>query len=197
MTNGEALSRGLARELHPRAEWGISSLSDNVGEWLSMGAEDYVSSNSFDLDHSGNGCGVLFVQYLHDELPNDWKRIVAAGGDTLAETYSKLTGNPADTAFSKFKEALQPFIDASNVNEGKLVLPEVGKSWKLQVQEMKKEKKKQQKERAKKIVDIVGGVSTSVSVAAILYAIWLYKRQQGAGTSSGGSQGIELPGSNV
>ena len=62
---------------------------------------DFVSSNlNDDTDPISNGCGVLFLNYLHIQLQFSWADIVRSGGPELAATYQNLTGQ-AD-AFGPF-----------------------------------------------------------------------------------------------
>ncbi len=96
-TNGEALSRVLATELYPNELDGFAT----AASWLDSDRPDYVSTNlESDTDSLSNGCGVLFLNYLHDQLHFSWADIVRSGGATLGETYQRLTGQ-AD-AFGPF-----------------------------------------------------------------------------------------------
>lgn len=99
-TNGEALSRVLAAERDPKL---APLLASTERGWGAGGQMDRVSNiMADDRDQSANGCGTLFLYYLHTQLGYDWDRIVAAGGATLADTYQTLTGNPASQAFAGF-----------------------------------------------------------------------------------------------
>lgn len=122
-TNGEALSRALAVALHP--ELGPVLPATEIG-WWDNGAVDYISANiADDRNSDANGCGLLFLYYLHDGLGHGWDAISRAGGTALGDTYGKLTHNDPSTAFDAFKKALQPFVNAS----GKLTLPANGNPW--------------------------------------------------------------------
>jgi hypothetical protein len=101
-TNGEALSRVLATELYPNELDGFAT----AASWLdSADRPDYVSTNlPDDTDPLSNGCGVLFLNYLHYQLHFSWADIVRSGGATLGETYQRLTGQ-AD-AFGPFSTLL-------------------------------------------------------------------------------------------
>lgn len=46
----------------------------------------------------------LFLLYLHDQLGFGWTEIIAAGGRTLSDVYSHLTGDDRATAFSTFAD---------------------------------------------------------------------------------------------
>lgn len=101
-TNGEALSRVLATERNGN----IAQLQVQTGQaWWANGRKDYVTTNdASDQDENSNGCGPLFLYYLHSQLGYDWRTITTTGGATLGETYQKLTGNsPA--------QGLQDFLD--------------------------------------------------------------------------------------
>jgi len=54
---------------------------------------------------SEDGHPKLFREYLHYQLGKNWSDIIQAGGATLAQTYSKLTGR--SDAFSSFATLLQ------------------------------------------------------------------------------------------
>ena len=116
-TNGEALSRVLATERAPI----IGQLQVQTGQkWWSDGHADYVTSNSAtDQDEDSNGCGPLFLYYLHSQLGYDWQRIVTTGGPTLGDTYQRLTGNDPQQGFSDFISRL-----ATLDNNGTLNLPQ-------------------------------------------------------------------------
>lgn len=98
--NGEALSRVLATERNN----GLAQLQVQTGEaWWANGHNDYVTSNSAtDQDQNSNGCGPLFLYYLHSQLGYDWTRITTTGGASLGDTYQRLTGNPGAQGFQDF-----------------------------------------------------------------------------------------------
>lgn len=101
-SNGEGLSRILSTELHPSALNGFAS----AASWLDSDRPDWVdNTEQTDTDYVSIGCATLFLNYLHYQLGKSWSDIVQAGGSTLAETYSKLTG--ASDAFSSFSTLLQ------------------------------------------------------------------------------------------
>jgi hypothetical protein len=104
-SNGEALSRVLAGDLHPGKQ--PQSLI-TAGWWLNGGRPDFVSrtfqgSNNQpgDRNNVANGCGVLFLNWLRFQLGHSWTKIVSAGGSTLAETYAKLENS--NDGFAKFR----------------------------------------------------------------------------------------------
>ncbi|HEU0028017.1 MAG TPA: hypothetical protein VFQ25_12960 [Ktedonobacterales bacterium] len=118
-TNGEALSRVLATERNGN----IAQLQVQTGQaWWANGAQDYVTTNNAsDQDENSNGCGPLFLYYLHSQLGYDWRTIVATGGSTLGETYQKLTGNSPAQGFQDFMSHLSTLASG-----GALQLPPSG-----------------------------------------------------------------------
>lgn len=99
-TNGEALSRVLATERNN----GLAQLQVQTGQaWWANGHQDYVTTNTAtDQDQNSNGCGPLFLYYLHSQLGYDWTRITTTGGVTLGDTYQRLTGNAPAQGFQDF-----------------------------------------------------------------------------------------------
>ncbi len=99
-TNGEALSRVLATERNGN----LAQLQVQTGQaWWSNGAKDYVTTNNAtDQDENSNGCGPLFLYYLHSQLGYDWRTITTTGGSSLGETYQKLTGASPAQGFQDF-----------------------------------------------------------------------------------------------
>ncbi len=99
-TNGEALSRVLATARNT----GLAQLQVQTGQgWWANGHQDFVTSNAAtDQDQNSNGCGPLFLYYLHDQLGYDWTRITTTGGASLGDTYQRLTGQPAAQGFQDF-----------------------------------------------------------------------------------------------
>ncbi len=125
-TNGETLSRVLAFERHP------DLAADFVGTeqgWWAAGHQDYVNDNGADdRDQDANGCGDLFLYYLHSQLTFDWAGVVAAGGVTLGVTYQTLTGYDPQQGFADFVAALQTIEQ-----QGQLALPPSGNPFPLNV----------------------------------------------------------------
>lgn len=93
-SNGEALSRVLAADLYPAfaAPPGLVT----VPTWLytpEQGAlrENFVDKTLFtDQSDFGNGCSVLFLNWLHFVRGVEWAAIIAAGAKSLGDTYKKL-----------------------------------------------------------------------------------------------------------
>ena len=99
-TNGEGLSRVLAVERNPNLS-GITVPTETG--WWSNGHNDYVNDNSADdQNQDGNGCGTLFLYYLHSQLGFSWAQITTAGGATLGACYQKLTGKDPTAGFQDF-----------------------------------------------------------------------------------------------
>jgi hypothetical protein len=103
-TNGEALSRVLATERNGN----LAQLQVQTGQaWWSNGAQDFVTTNNAtDQDENSNGCGPLFLYYLHSQLGFDWRTITTTGGSTLGETYQKLSGKSPAQGFKDFLDRL-------------------------------------------------------------------------------------------
>lgn len=103
-TNGEALSRVLATARNS----GLAQLQVQTGQaWWAAGHHDYVTNNSAtDQDENSNGCGPLFLYYLHSQLGFDWTRITTTGGSTLGDTYQRLTGKSGAAGFQDFLNRL-------------------------------------------------------------------------------------------
>src|SRR5258708_19905324 len=82
----------------------LGSLTQHTGQgWWSKGHADYVTNNAADdQNQDSNGCGPLFLSYLHSQLGYSWPQIVAAGGSSLGATYQSLTGKSPATAFNDF-----------------------------------------------------------------------------------------------
>jgi hypothetical protein len=89
-SNGEGLSRVLATELHPTQLNGLTT----AASWLDQAPrQNFVdTTDQTDQNAISTGCAVLFLNYLRYQLKFSWEQIVAAGGPTLAYTYTFLTG---------------------------------------------------------------------------------------------------------
>ncbi len=113
-TNGEALSRVLAADRSPA----LAQLQTPVGQqWWADGNADYVTNNNAtDQDNDSNGCGPLFLYYLHSQLHFDWRTIVTAGGSSLGDTYQKLTGNSPQQGFQDFLSRLATIANGTTLN---------------------------------------------------------------------------------
>ncbi len=104
-SNGEGLSRVLATLLYPAELDGYTS----AAAWLDTpDRPDFINVNEpTDTNYVSIGCSVLFLNYLHYQLDFQWQEIVQAGALTLAQTYTKLTGQP--DGLTPFKALLQAF----------------------------------------------------------------------------------------
>src|SRR5262249_8768605 len=77
-----------------------------AGVWLNSRRPNFVGRTvQSDTNGRGNGCAVLFLNYLHKQLGFGWDRIAQAAAPTLAGTYRKLTGKTAP--FREFRELLE------------------------------------------------------------------------------------------
>ncbi|MGH3396479.1 MAG: hypothetical protein ACRDPO_17495, partial [Streptosporangiaceae bacterium] len=73
--------------------------------WLNGVRDNKIDVDIDDISHDDTtGCGTLFLLYLHDQLGFGWTEIIAAGGHTLSDVYSHLTGDDRATAFSTFAD---------------------------------------------------------------------------------------------
>ena len=107
---GEALSRVAAAELHPNGYYG-SGDGPIVGKWLQSVQDNFVSgSEGTDNNPLSYGCGILFLNYLAYQLGIPISKIVQAGGSSLAETFSRVTGQPGPGAFGQFQAVLKSHI---------------------------------------------------------------------------------------
>jgi hypothetical protein len=106
-SNGEALSRVLGTDIHPRELDGFATAKF----WLNSTRRNYVDkTSSSDTGSVANGCSVLFLNWLHHQLKHPWPQIVAAGAPTLGQTYTKLTGKTE--GFSQFKAVIDSHFPA-------------------------------------------------------------------------------------
>ena len=118
-TNGEGLSRALAGERNPAL---VPDLVPTEQAWWGNGHADYVTNNqAADTDENGNGCGTIFLYYLHSQLGFSWQQIATAGGSTLGACYQKLTGRDPAQGFADFVRLLTT-LDRG----GQLTLPQNG-----------------------------------------------------------------------
>src|ERR1700728_3782487 len=108
-SNGEALSRVLAADLclGPRA-LPIGFVTAPI--WLKNRAQNWVDEKEYtDQDPVANGCGVLFLNWLRFAQGHTWNDVIGAAAETLAKTYSKLTGSTqAWVAFRGVVDAMFP-----------------------------------------------------------------------------------------
>lgn len=105
-SNGEALSRVLAAERYPAQLDGFASAS----AWLNTDPRpDYVTSNDpTDQNYVSIGCAALFINYLRHQLGYTLDAVVQAGGPTLEDTYSQLTGS--SDGFAPFSALLAEYF---------------------------------------------------------------------------------------
>jgi hypothetical protein len=116
-SNGEGLSRVLATYLYPDKLTALPGFT-TAASWLDGARTDYVNQTlPADRDPQANGCAVLFLNYLRYQLGYSWNAIVAAGGATLQQTYSTLTGDAGDPfpAFMNLLQSQYPAGVASNL----------------------------------------------------------------------------------
>jgi hypothetical protein len=110
-SNGEALSGVMGALLHPYGYYDTGQ-GPRVNQWLNGGRPDFVGkTDQTDQNFVTFGCGILFINYLVHQLGFDLKAVIRAGGDTLAETYHRLTGKPASSAFDGFSKLIDAHAD--------------------------------------------------------------------------------------
>jgi hypothetical protein len=126
LTNGEALSRVLAFERHPEI---AADFNQTEQDWWAAGHPDHVNDNSAgDTDTVANGCGDLFLYYLHSQLNLPWDQICKAGGNSLGACYRTLTGYDPQQGFADFINAL------SSIDQGgTLQLPASGNPFPIKI----------------------------------------------------------------
>jgi hypothetical protein len=113
-TNGEALSRVLAFEQHPEI---AGDFNQTEQDWWAAGHPDHVNDNSSgDTDQVANGCGDLFLYYLHSQLTFTWTAICAAGGNSLGACYQALTSYTPQQGFDDFINALTSISQNGSLN---------------------------------------------------------------------------------
>jgi phosphatidylserine/phosphatidylglycerophosphate/cardiolipin synthase-like enzyme len=118
-TNGEGLSRVLAGERNPHL---ATDLVGPMQTWWGAGHGDYITTNNAtDQDENSNGCGPLFLYYLHSQLGYSWTQIITTGGATLGACYQKLTGRDPTQGVQDFVSRL-----ATLDQGGQLTLPASG-----------------------------------------------------------------------
>jgi hypothetical protein len=110
-SNGEALSAISGALLHPYGYYDAGQ-GPRVNQWLNQGRPDFVGkTDPTDQSFVTFGCGILFINYLVHQLGFSLKAVIRAGGNTLAETYNRLTGKPASSAFDTFRNLINAHID--------------------------------------------------------------------------------------
>jgi hypothetical protein len=113
-TNGEALSRVLAVEGNANL---ASVTVPTEQRWWRNGHRDYINVNgATDQNEDANGCGTLFLYYLHTQLGFSWTQIATTGGSSLGDTYQKLTGKGPQTGYRDFMGRLATTAQGGQLN---------------------------------------------------------------------------------
>jgi hypothetical protein len=113
-TNGESLSRVLAVERNANL---AAVIVPTETSWWWNGRHDYVNDNTAtDQNEAANGCGALFLSYLHTQLGFSWTQIATTGGSSLGDTYHKLTGKNPQAGFQDFLGRLATIVHGSQLN---------------------------------------------------------------------------------
>jgi hypothetical protein len=74
----------------------------------------YDETEPSDSNPVSIGFGALFINWLHYQLNYDLRSIIAAGGPALAQTYTRLTGQP--DGFEQFTALLEHYFPAGQPN---------------------------------------------------------------------------------
>ena len=112
-SNGEALSGIMGALLHPYGYYDAQQ-GPRVNQWLNGGRPDFIgTTENTDGNFVSFGCGILFINYLVHQLGFELRDVIRAGGDTLAETYHRLTGKAASSAFGTFRALIDAHADPS------------------------------------------------------------------------------------
>jgi len=113
-TNGEALSRVLAIERNATL---AAVTVPTEQSWWRNGHRDYVNDNSAtDENEDANGCGALFLYYLHTQLGFSWTQIATTGGSSLGDAYQKLTGKDPQMGYQDFLGRLATLAQGGQLN---------------------------------------------------------------------------------
>src|SRR5438445_12868117 len=121
---GEGLSNLLGTLLHP-AEYYDPNQGPRINPWRNGGggpppnpprADFVTNTENTDKNIFSYGCAILFVNYLVSQLGHPLKNVIRAGGGTLSETYSRLTGQGASAAFPTFNALLQKHLGSFTSN---------------------------------------------------------------------------------
>jgi hypothetical protein len=76
---------------------------------------DRIGTNADDIEHDDiTSCGTLFLLFLHDQLGFGIPQIIGAGGATLADVWSHLTGGDRGDAFSTFADLVNLHYSLDN-----------------------------------------------------------------------------------
>jgi hypothetical protein len=110
-SRGEALSRflgiefQLANGLGGMAPSGFGLTSDWLNSNGASPRQDFISTATDDIKPDlRNGCGTLFLFFLHDQLGFSINQIINAGSKTLADVFTSLTGR--GNAFTEFRSLI-------------------------------------------------------------------------------------------
>jgi hypothetical protein len=113
-SNGEALSRVLAAELHPA---GLGAFTVIESFWLASPRGDFVThTDPTDTNPESVGCGVLFINFLRFQLNIGLRAIIASGGSTLEDCFHSLTSKT--DGFGPFSLLLARFFPNETSSRG-------------------------------------------------------------------------------
>ena len=108
---GEALSTVCEATLHPEGYYTATvngGYGVRIDQWLNSPRADWVDHiEDTDRNFVSFGCGILFIYYLQSQLGFSLHDIITKAGNTLAKTYTNLTGNA---------DGWTPFITSLNAH---------------------------------------------------------------------------------
>lgn len=120
-SSGEGLSIYLGTQLHPNGYYGAIA-SPRVNSWLNTDRpnQNFVSSTqNTDANPVSNGCALLFIYYLVNQLGYPIEKIISnypisifINTGTLSQAFSNLTGQPASAAFPQFNNLINQHLPA-------------------------------------------------------------------------------------
>lgn len=121
-SHGEALSAVLGALLHPRGYYDTGQ-GPRVNQWFNgytptgkpfeAGRGDFVTNTGpSDTDFVTFGCGILFINYMVDQLGHSLQEVIRAGAGTLAATYAQVAKLPANMAFNNFYALISAHVDS-------------------------------------------------------------------------------------
>ncbi len=124
---GEGLSNVLGALLHPAGYYNSvgkngAAQGPRINQWLNGGDGipprfDFVAgTQNTDQIVESYGCAILFINFLVSQRGYSLKDVIRAGGSSLDETYTKLSGLPKGAAYNDLNNLLQAHIGSSTSN---------------------------------------------------------------------------------
>lgn len=101
-SSGEGLSIYLGTLLHPTGYYG--AVVPRVNSWLNSDRpnQDWINqTEDSDTNPISNGCALLFIYFLVDQLGFPIEKVIGNFDNTMAGTFARLTGQPSGNAFTQ------------------------------------------------------------------------------------------------